>query len=45
MNEQETRNAASQLASGRAHDATHLREEFFPELNVSTVKRNLRESV
>jgi hypothetical protein len=29
MNERETRNAARQLASGRAHDATHLREEFF----------------
>jgi hypothetical protein len=44
MNERETRNAACQLASGRAHNATHLREEFFPDLNVSTVKRHLKES-
>jgi hypothetical protein len=37
MNKREMHNAARQLASGRAHDTTHLREDIFPDLYVSKV--------
>jgi hypothetical protein len=43
MDKRETRFAVRQLATKRAHDTTHLQEQFYPDLHVDTVKRHLRE--